>query len=492
MKVAKIKKQKGKIEKKNKISRPLALEKKEIVAEKKPERQSRSEEVPRIKIKVIGIGGGAGSIVADIAANYKGASFLVADTDNFALAKLEKTKGLKTLPFGNDLTRGMGTGMNTVLGRRAAEANRASVEKALEGYDLVIFISCLGGGTGSGALPFFAQIAKEKKIVSAGIFTLPFSFEREKKLEVAKKSLKELELLLNAITIIPNERIFRVIDKKVPLKNALSIINRALGFSLAGLIEMIYNPGMINIDFADLKTILTGREPLAYLTRVESRERANVKELMEKILHNPLYPYDISRASRILFNISGPSDLSLSEVSEISQAIAQTTDRRAKVIFGVESTGKNNSLDITLLAVGCEMKNIFTGEEREEEKEEKKPLPKPEKKLIKKVVEEKIIPLLPSTKTVFKRQPVKKAKKTLKERELRTEEKKKIRKEARPLIPQKLKSMAKRGMRRGKERKNALQIQREMRENEQELLEKEEMWETPAFLRVGKQPEEKS
>jgi cell division protein FtsZ len=255
---------------------------------------------------------------------------------------------------------------------------------------------------------------------------------------------------------------------------------------------MIYNPGMINIDFADLKTILTGREPLAYLTRVESRERANVKELMEKILHNPLYPYDISRASRILFNISGPSDLSLSEVSEISQAIAQTTDRRAKVIFGVESTGKNNSLDITLLAVGCEMKNIFTGEEREEEKEEKKPLPKPEKKLIKKVVEEKIIPLLPSTKTVFKRQPVTKAKKTLKERELRTEEKKKIRKEARPLIPQKLKSMAKRGMRRGKERKNALQIQREMRENEQELLEKEEMWETPAFLRVGKQPEEKS
>ena len=419
----------------------------------------------KIKIKIIGIGGGAGSILTDIAANYPGTSFFVADTDGSALSNLKRKPGIKILPLGNDSTDGMGTGMNVKLGREAAQKSKEQITKVLQGTDFVIFISCLGGGTGSGAMSVFANIAKGLGIVSYGIFTLPFGFEREKKLELARKTVRELEQVLNAITIIPNERIFKVIDKKVPLKKALSTINHALGFSLAGLIEMIYNPGIINIDFADIKTILNGKDPLAYLSRIESQDRSRVKESLERLLNNPLYPYDIFRANRILFNICGPVDLSLSEVSQISESITKTTERNSKVIFGVESNNKQKGLTITLLAVGCEMKSFFPEKEKEKQKEKPKT---------------PVIPFLPLSPQEKEAEPKENSEilKEVSEKEVLPEEPKP---KPKKLIGQIKKKKTRKQTK--KTRKNALQIQKDMKEIEKELLEEEEAWETPAFLR---------
>lgn len=436
----------------------------------------------KIKIKIIGVGGGASSILVDIASNYPSASFFVADTDISVSSKLKRKQGIKALLLGDNSTAGMGTGMNVKLGREAAQKSQEQITKILQGTDFVIFISCLGGGTGSGAMPVFANIAKGLGIVSYGIFTLPFGFEREKKLEVAKKTIHELESVLNAITIIPNERIFKVIDKRIPLKRALSTINRALGFSLAGLIEMIHNPGIINIDFADIKTILNGKEPLAYLSRIESQDRNKVKESLERLLSNPLYPYNISRANRILFNICGPANLSLSEVSQISGSITAMTERNSKVIFGVESNNKQKGLTITLLAVGCEMKNFFPEKEKEKPKAQAVPflslnpmgsMRKKDEKADETADERGITPEKESAnpKKLSKRKPKPKPK-------------------PKPKAGRKTKKPVKLARREGlkkqskKTRKNALQIQKDMKEIEKELLEKEEIWETPAFLRI--------
>ena len=272
-----------------------------IIKEKK--KKGFSDSIHKIRTIVVGIGGGANAVVSDIVSVYPQTSFFVADTDNGVLLKSRNKKKIRTFLFGEDVVNGMGTGMDDGLGRRAAENSRDKIIKLLKGYDLCVFVSCLGGGTGSGAVPVFAQISKELKIVGCGIFTLPFSFERDKKQRIAGRALKNVKPFLDAVVIIPNERIFKVVDKKTPLREALFVINERLGSSLNGLIEMIHNPGIINIDFADINTILTGRKTLAYLSRVYTQGKERAQGVLRELLNNPLYPYNISGAKRILFNI---------------------------------------------------------------------------------------------------------------------------------------------------------------------------------------------
>ena len=406
--------------------------------------------VHKIKIKVIGIGGGACSIVSDIASvnKYKGTTYIIADTDKLALSKFSRKKGIKTFSFGEELTRGMGTGMNVSLGKKVAEQNKEKIEKLLDNCDLCILIACLGGGTGSGATSVFIEQAKKKGVLTYGIFTLPFDFEREKKLKTAKSTLKVLSPMFNAVSVVPNEGVFKIVDRKAPLKTALGAINKMLGSSLGGLIEMIHNPGIINIDFADIKTIMTGKRSLSNLSRAYATGPDRAKKALQELLDNPLYPYNISKVNRILYNICGPANLSLSEVAEISDGISKATEKGSRVVFGVESRSKNKGVDITLLAVGCE------------DLPEKK---KPKKKLIEiKKPEEPVVVAnpKPKKKTVKKKKQVKK-KKTVK---------KAVKKKAnKPRV-----------------RKSAVQVQKAMKEIEQEFLNKEEVWETPAFLRAKK------
>jgi len=446
----------------------------------KPLSSELSNGVKKTKIRVIGIGGGGGSIVSEIASRVAKASFAVANTDIKALK--EASRKVIRFQFGENLTQGLGTGMNVGLGEIAAQNEKERIKKLLAGYDLIIIIASLGGGVGSGAGPVFAKISKSLGNLTYGIFTLPFKFEGEKKMEIAITSLKKIRPYLNTFSVIPNERIFQIIDKATPLKAALSAINKTLSESLEGLIETIYEPGLINIDFADLKTILSGRGRLCYLnTVVVPREENKSQEVIEKMLHSPLYPYTIRGAKGALFNIAGGKGINLSEVSQISKAISDLLNREAKIIFGISHTrpmgGKakyQDKIKVTLLATGCGLKigaQSMLGGQRVGWSPKKV---RKQKKVKKKVIPEPTPQKLPK---------VKKAKKAkLKKAKTRVSKKPKEPERIAPAEVEEKKIEEKKGIEE-KIRKSALQIKKEAEEAEKEMIEKEEFWETPAFLR---------
>lgn len=423
------------------------------------------ENVRKTKIRVIGIGGGGGAIVSEIASKMPKASFVAANTDLKALKSIGKKISL--FQFGQNFTHGLGTGMSAEIGREAALADKERITKLLEGQDLCVLIASLGGGTGSGALPVFAKISQSLGNLTYGIFTLPLKFEGERKMEIAKDALKRVKNYLNVMSLIPNERVFQMIDKATPLKEALSIINQQLARSLGGLIETIYEPGLINIDFADLKTILEGSGKLAYLNTVEvPRKEDSTKDLMEKVLNSSLYPYTIRGAKGILFNIAGEKNLSLAEVNQISKTISELANQEAKIIFGISQGSKySDVIKTTVLATGCAMKGTSGGNGG------------PIKKAVKKIVKKKNpVPTKEEPKEEIqakekksKRKPIQRKKKPVKE-EVKIEVKEEASKEE---VPVEMK----------KTRKNGLEIKKEVEEMEKEILEREKVWETPAFLR---------
>ena len=328
-------------------------------------RRKMLDSVPRTKIKVIGIGGGGGSIVSEIAKNksFKEIDFIAVNTDLQALTKAAKE--CKVLKLGQTLTQGLGCGMNSELGEKAARKDQEKIKNILEKADFCILVACLGGGMGSGAAPVFAEISKALKKNSLGIFTLPFKFEGEKKRSQAFNSLRKMKLDLNAINIIPNEKIFQTIDKTTSLKTALSVINQKLAFDLEGLIEMIYKPGLINIDWADFKTILEGRGKICYLNRAEAQGEDRAAAVAKTVVQSPLNEYGLGKADRILFNIRGNKDLKMQEVDQISKFLFNF-NKKAKIIFGISllpyqkfgSRGlpqsETNKIGITLLATRTE------------------------------------------------------------------------------------------------------------------------------------------
>ena len=386
------------------------------------------------KIRIIGIGGGGCSIVKEISINIKRVSFVAANTDKRALKEIRGK--VRPFQFGEKVTGGFGTGMNSELGREAANIEKEKIKKLMEGQDMCIFVSCLGGGTGAGAVPVFAKIAKEMGVIAYGIFTLPFKFEGVKKNEIALEALAEAKNNLNAISVLPNENIFKVIDKKTPLKEALSIINRNLSKSLEGLIETIYGSGLINIDFADLKTILDGRGRLAYLNTAEFDATKEIDDAIKKVTHSLFYSYGIEGANSVLSNITGSGNLGLKDVSFISEGITNLAGKNSKIIFGISQDAKiGNKIRITLLAVGCQSEELFPKEKKTIKEKEtiKSPVKKTERVVKKRV------------------KPIKKEKQ---------QEKVDI-----------------------KIRRNALEVKKAIEEVEKEIIENEDKWETPAFLR---------
>jgi cell division protein FtsZ len=356
----------GKKKKKKKLKKKISVKAVKSVKIRAEKKNLELDGVKKTKIRVIGIGGGAGNIVSEIASRLKAgsqpikASFVVANTDLQAL-RATKRNTIR-FQFGENFTRGLGAGMNVELAEEAAQTEKEKIKKLFQGQDLCILVASLGGGTGSGAGPVFAKIAKNLGIITLGVFTLPFKFEGERKLEIARDALLKLKTNLNTISILPNERIFQIIDKSTPLKEAFSSINKSLAESLQGLIEMIYLPGLINIDFADLRAILQGKGRLAFLNAVEVEGANRLAEAIKKVLVSPLYPYTIKGAKGVLFDIAGERGLSLSEVSQISKTISELVNPEAKIIFGISERKKyENKIKVTLLATGCSTK-IFSEE----------------------------------------------------------------------------------------------------------------------------------
>ncbi len=388
---------------------------------KKTGKTPKREQTRKTKVRIMGIGGGGGSIITEIAPRIKRVDFVAANTDTRALKQTGKK--IKSFHFGEESTHGLGTGMNVELGEQAAQQAKDKIKGLFEDQDFCIIISSLGGGTGSGATPIFSKISKSMNCLTFGIFTLPFSFEGQKKMEIAKDALKKIKPHLNSFCVIPNERIFRIIDKNTPLKDALSAINSQLVENIEGLIEMIYLPGMINIDFADLRTVLRGRGKLSYLNTIEV-EKNKGEESLKRLISSPLYPYTIKGSRGILYNIVGGKGIELAEVSKISNTISDLINKRARIIFGINQKQKlGDKIDITLFATGCSVKEVL-GEKKKAKKKKKKPEKKEEK---------------PKPK---KKKPKRK-----------------------------------------KVRRNALEVKKKAEKEEKEILDQEEFWETPAILR---------
>jgi cell division protein FtsZ len=418
------------------------------------------ESVKKVRVRVVGIGGGGGNIVSEIASRISGASFVAANTDSQALKHINK----KVLPFqfGESFTHGLGTGMNPEIAAIAAEADKEKIKKLFQGQDLVILIATLGSGTGSGASSYFAKVSRSLGNLTLGIFTLPFKFEGEKKIEIAKAALDDLKSKINAFIVVPNERIFQLVDKTTPLANAFSAINKTLAKALEGLIEIIFQPGLINIDFADLKTILSGTGKLAFLNTFEVRKSEGAtKEAIERTVNSPLFPYTIKGAKGVLFNIAGEKDLELSEVSQISETIFNLTNKEAKIIFGVSQGEKyKGAIKTTLLAVGCQMRDFFGD----------LPKPKAARRPKKKAAKEPVV--------VKKTRKISKPKNPPKTKVFRRAKRKKL-----PLeITKKIEEISVEP-KKPEIRKNAIQVKQDVEEEEAKILAEEQVWQTPAFLR---------
>jgi cell division protein FtsZ len=311
------------------------------------------ESLFKAKIKVIGIGGGGGSIVSEIGRSLEKATFVIADTD---IRALKKKSGIKYFWFGEELTHGLGTGVNVDLAKQAALSAKDKMGNIFKDQDIIIFVASLGGGLGSGATQVFAEAAREFGGITLGIFTMPFKFEGKNKYNIAQTALKTLRQSLNVSLVIPNEKIFKIIDSSTPITNAFSIVNKSLIESLESLIDLIYNPGVINIDFADLRTILRGRGNTAFLNTIEETGKDRVEKTCENIFKNPLLQNSSAKPEKILFNIAGSDSLSMFEVEKISSYIDRLNPS-AKIIFGISKNPRlKNKIKTTILMTGGQVK----------------------------------------------------------------------------------------------------------------------------------------
>ncbi len=302
-------------------------------------------------VKVIGIGGGGGNAVARMAKDfYRGVDFVAINTDHQDLDHCEvKTK----LYIGKGLTKGLGTGMNPDLGRQAAEENRSEISEVVQGVDLVFLAAGLGGGTGTGATPVIAETAKQAGALTIAVVTKPFAFEGSQRERLANEGLLKLRDKVDALIVVPNDRIFTVISKDTPIVKAFEAIDEILRNALKGLVEMIAMPGIINVDFADVKNIMQDAGiAIIGVGRATGADRA--VKAVTAALHSPLLETSPDGAKAVLLGITGGRDLKMAEVNDAAKIVAQTADPGARIIFGAyyDRTMPAGQLKVTVIAAG--------------------------------------------------------------------------------------------------------------------------------------------
>ncbi len=302
------------------------------------------------KIKVIGIGGGGGSAVNRmIKSEIKGVDFIAINTDVQALGQnLAMTK----IAIGKTLTRGLGAGMNPDIGARAAEENQNDIRNALNGADMVFLTCGLGGGTGTGAIPEIAKVAKDVGALTVAVVTKPFSFEGAQRRRIAEEGHDKLIQYVDTIITIPNDRVLQIIDKKTSLVDAFAIVDDVLRQGVQGIAELITIPGLINVDFADVKAIMENSgSALMGIGKASGDNRA--VDAAKQAIASPLLELSIDGAKGILFTISGGTNLGMHEVAEAAKVITGSADEDAKVIFGANiDENMKDEVRITVVATG--------------------------------------------------------------------------------------------------------------------------------------------
>ncbi len=310
------------------------------------------------KIKVVGIGGGGGAAVNRmISDNIKGVEFIVVNTDVQALN--QNLSPIK-IAIGKTITRGLGAGMNPEVGARAAEETQNEIREALVGSDMVFLTCGLGGGTGTGAIPEVAKLAKDIGALTVAVVTKPFTFEGAQRRRIADEGFEKLLKYVDAIITIPNDRVLQIIDKKTSLMDAFKVVDDVLRQGVQGIAELITVPGLINVDYADVKAIMeSSGSALMGIGRATGENRA--VEAAKQAIASPLLELSIDGARGILFTISGGSDLGMHEVAEAAKIITSSADEDAKVIFGAtidESLG--DEIRITVVATGFDSRERRT------------------------------------------------------------------------------------------------------------------------------------
>src|SRR3989338_7314288 len=315
--------------------------------------------MPRIKpdietfarIKVVGVGGGGGNAVSRMFnAQIKGVDFIAINTD---AQDLHHAKAQTKIHIGKNLTRGLGAGMNPDVGRQAAEENRDEIQDALKGADLV-FITCgLGGGTGSGASPVVADAAHDIGALVVAVVTKPFSFEGKKRSAIAEEALLALRDRVDTLITIPNDKVLNLIDKNTSIVGAFMIIDDILKQGVQGIADLITFPGIVNVDFADIKAIMASAgSALMGIGRATGENRAITAA--KSAINSPLLDVSIDGASGVLFNVSGGADLTMTDINDAAKAITEPIDSNAKVIFGAlhDTRLKKGEVKVTVIATG--------------------------------------------------------------------------------------------------------------------------------------------
>ncbi len=309
------------------------------------------------RISVIGVGGGGGNAVNNmITQNLEGIDFIVANTDAQAL---ENSKASRKIQLGLETTKGLGAGARPEVGKLAAEEAREEIERELDGANMVFITAGMGGGTGSGAAPVVAKIAKEKGILTIGVVTKPFQFEGKKRYETAERALAEFTKEVDSIIVIPNQNLFRIADKNTTLVDAFVMADNVLYAGVRSITDLMMMPGLINLDFADIKSIMEDKGKAIMGTGEAEGEDRAIKAA-EQALANPLLDdCSMHGAKGVLINITGGADITLFEIDEAASRIKEEVDEDANIIFGSSFDDTlGGKIRVSIVATGIEGEGI--------------------------------------------------------------------------------------------------------------------------------------
>lgn len=305
-----------------------------------------------MRIKVVGVGGAGGNAVTRMMERDRprGVEFIAVNTDS---QDLEYASAHRKVYIGKALTRGLGAGMNPEIGKQAAEENRSELGEMLEGADIVFITAGFGGGTGTGAAPVIAEIAREKGILTVAFVTRPFSFEGGERAKIANEGLTRIREKVDSLVVVPNDRIFSIINKDTSILRAFDYIDDVLRNGICSIADLMNAPGIVNVDFADIKSIMKDAGTTLFGVGVASGADRSVKAV-EAAIHSPLSEISIDGARGVLFGIAGGRDLKMAEVHEIAKAVSANLDQNARIIFGAyhDRRLKEKNVRVTVIATG--------------------------------------------------------------------------------------------------------------------------------------------
>ena len=309
-------------------------------------------------IKVIGVGGaGNNAVNRMIDAGIKGVDFIAVNTDRQAL---QTSKAGTKIQIGEKITRGLGAGANPDIGAQSAEESKAEVAEVLRGADMVFVTAGMGGGTGTGAAPIVAQAAKEMGILTIGVVTKPFTFEGKKRLSQAERGIESLKGKVDTLVVIPNDKLLQIIDRKTSIIEAFKMADDILRQGVQGISDLIAIPGLVNLDFADVKTIMLN-QGMAHMGVGTATGENRAEDAAKEAIQSPLLETSIEGAKGVIINITGGEDLGLHEVNTAAELVQRSVDPEANIIFGtVTDTTMMDEIKITVIATGFEKNEPIT------------------------------------------------------------------------------------------------------------------------------------